>query len=379
MADVRARKQKRVPVEITGSIRNLLSNPEINKTGYTYKDLFTRAEAQLACFLEYEYYVRHNLICDREMGLPADGWQATLTFQNSYDQAWFGCPFRYFGDTDVPDTEEILKANPKALYGWEDPHPFWGRGDFMKRAMEMYEAIRKICESGYEYYGLPVFPPRSFPLAGTDGVFTVALKLRGAVELMMDMYVNPSYFHDLMDYVTRNMIARIKAHREWSWDHDPACTRNRQHQGRFSYADDSIAMISLDQFREFVEPYQRRLFEAFDDGRGATMHLCGDASHHFRYLTDTFGIRAFDTGFPVDHGKLRRGLGPNVHIRGGPAVMLVKDGTPKQIASETRRVCESGVMNGRRFTLIAANNLAPCTPIENVKALYDAGCRYGRY
>ena len=36
-------------------------------------------------------------------------------------------------------------------------------------------------------------------------------------------------------------------------------------------------------------------------------------------------------------------------------------------------------MEGGRFILIAANNLAPCTPIENTEVLYEAGKIYGVY
>ncbi len=137
LAAVERREQERVPVVVAGSIRNLLSNPQVNGTGFTFRDFFTKAEAQLKCQLSYQHYTRHHLVCDREMGLPADSWQVSLDFQNSYCQAWFGCPFRYFGDTDVPDTGEILKEEPGRLHDWPDPDPFWGRGDFVKRAMEM--------------------------------------------------------------------------------------------------------------------------------------------------------------------------------------------------------------------------------------------------
>jgi hypothetical protein len=36
-------------------------------------------------------------------------------------------------------------------------------------------------------------------------------------------------------------------------------------------------------------------------------------------------------------------------------------------------------MEGGRFVLIAANNLAPCTPVEHVVALYEAAKEYGVY
>jgi len=377
--DFAEQKHDRVPVSIGGSIRNLLSNPAVNDTGYSFKDFFTNADAQVACQLAYQHYCRHHLPSDREMGPPKGAWRLGLDFQNSHDQAWFGCPFRYFADADVPDTVEILKDNPEALYDWAPPDPFWGRGDFMERAMEMYEAIKKKCDAGLEFRGRPVLPPVGFSARSTDGLLTVAAKLRGTVEIMIDMYENPRYYHDLMDFVTRHSIARMKAHREWSWDHDPDYKGDRNHVGAFSHADDAIAMLSGEQFKEFVLPYMKRLFAEFYDGSGSHFHLCGDATHHFKFLAGEFNVKGFDTGFPVDHGWLRAELGPDIRINGGPTVMLVQGGRPQEIAEETRRICRSGVMEGKRFVLIAANNLAPCTPVENVEAFYAAGKAYGRY
>ena len=81
----------------------------------------------------------------------------------------------------------------------------------------------------------------------------------------------------------------------------------------------------------------------------------------------------------VDFGRLRAELGPEVRINGGPTIMLLKDGSPDQIRREVRRICGSGVLAGGRFVLRDANNLAPCTPIENIEAMYEAGKTYGRY
>ena len=376
--DYAERRHTRIPVSVGGSIRNLLSNPEVNTTGFTFKDFFTKAEAQVRCQLAYQHYVQHNILCDREMGLPDTQWVLRLDYQNSYDQAWFGCPLIYFSDTDVPDTTEVLKEHPEALYAWGDPDPFWGRGDFMKMAMAVYEGMRTICQKGFEFHGLPVKPPTGFPCAGTDGVFDCAIKLRGAVEIMTDMYDNPKYFHDLMDYITRNVIRRMKAHREWAWDHDPDYQGDRKHKGGFFYADDSIAMLSQEQFKEFILPYMRRIFDEFHDGNGCSIHLCGNATHHFKFLADTFNVKSFDTGFPVDHGWLREQLGPDIQISGGPTIMTVKEGPVTAIESEVKRICESGVMRGGKFLLIAANNLAPCTPVEHLQALYEAGKTCGR-
>jgi hypothetical protein len=36
-------------------------------------------------------------------------------------------------------------------------------------------------------------------------------------------------------------------------------------------------------------------------------------------------------------------------------------------------------MKGGRFVLREANNLAPCTPVENITAMYEAGKEFGVY
>ena len=36
-------------------------------------------------------------------------------------------------------------------------------------------------------------------------------------------------------------------------------------------------------------------------------------------------------------------------------------------------------MEGKRFIMREANNLAPLTPVENIKTMYEAAKIYGRY
>jgi len=371
-----AGRPHRVPVEICGSIRNYFNNPELNRSGFDFEDFFTDPRAQVECQLAWQKYARWNIVCDREMGPPQGGWPLAVDLQNSYEAGWFGCPLRCFG-LDVPDTEEILKERKERLFDLEPPDPL--RGGLLGRAMEFFDYMHQAGPR-MEFEGLPVKPPATIPGEGTDGPFTVACKLRGAAEVCLDLYEDPEYFHALMDFVTAQTIRRMKAIREWRWSLRPESPdRGQFRRPGWYFADDSIALLSVGQYREFVLPYHRRLVAEFSDGTGVSMHLCGDATRHFPTLKAELGVRTFDTGFPVDFAWLRRELGPEVRINGGPSIMLVKDGPSAAIAGEVRRICGSGIMDGGRFVLIAANNLAPCTPIEHVEALSEAGKRFGTY
>lgn len=369
-------RPERVPVSIAGSIRVWLQNPALNTRGWTFRDFFEDADVQIEAQVEYEKWRRFHVPADHEMGWPKDGWPVHVDFQNCYDAAWMGCPILY-PEGQVPDTPPILAERPEALYGLpEQPDESCG---LMPRAKEFYERMLEAC-GNREYYGLPLLPPAAAPLEGTDGPLDLAYKLRGASNLLTDMLTDEKYYHDLMRYVTENLIRRIRRMKEYRWGLRPdSLDRGQYKKDGFGFADDAIALISPGHYREFVYPYHKRFFEEFSTGAPAFMHLCGDAARHFRFLRDAFNVKAFDTGFPVDHGALRWELGPEVTIYGGPTVMEVKDGTPESVAERVRQICASGVMAGGRFVMIAANNLAPLTPVENIKALYEATKKYGRY
>lgn len=370
------RKPYRVPVTAHGSIRNLFNNPEVNTTGYTFEDFFKNPQAQIDCQLAYQKWVRHNLFADQEMGPPKDAWQVGIDFQNSYEAMWFGCPLHYFGN-DLPDTTEILKEDKRKLYQLKEPDPL--RGNLLARAMEFFEYMHEKCPQ-MEFEGLPVKPPVTIPGEGTDGPFDVAYKLRGAAEVCIDLHEDPAYYHDLIKFVTENVIRRMKAIREWRWKRLPdSADRGRFKVANWGFADDAIAMLSTADYEEFVFPYHRRFVEEFNDGGPISIHLCGNATRHFKFLKENLNVQSFDTGFPVEHGKLRKELGPDVQILGGPTIMLLKDGKPEEIRKEVRRICESGVKEGGRFVLREANNLAPCTPVENIEAMYAAGKEFGGF
>jgi len=363
----------RAACSIVGSITNYLLNPELNTRGWTFRDFFESVDIQIAAELEFQKWQRFNVICDREMGLPSDGWRMNINFQNCYDATWFGCPLHYHVG-QVPDTVEILADEKTRLYDLPDPDPL--SSGLMGRALEFYEQMEDKC-AGMEFEGRPVIPPDGLAGEGTDGPLDCAYKLRGAGNLLTDMLTDEDYYHDLMGYITRNIIRRIKAAKEFRWSRRPNSPDKGNYKSMGGFADDAVALLSSQHYQEFVLPYHKMIFDEFASPGGVWVHLCGDATRHFKFIVDNLNAIAFDTGFPVDFGWLRKELGPDIHINGGPTVMLLKDGTPDAIDAEVRRIANSGVLEGGKFTFIAANNLAPRTPVENIAAFYESVKRWG--
>ncbi len=361
----RAGTPSRVPMTLGIASRFTILNPDANPRGITYEDYFTDPDVMFEHQLQHHYWVRHHLLYDAELGLP-EKWSVNVDLQNSYEQLWYGAALRFI-EGDVPDTPPCISDEHK----WDfiaqgPPDPFSG---WLGRAWEYYEAFREKAK-GYEFHGRPVTVGGP-PGCGTDGTFTIACSLRGPTELCLDMYEDPEFYHALMNLIVEATIARIYAYRE-RLGH-PRETKV------WGFADDSIQLVSPRTYRELILPYHQRLFSEFGADGPNSIHLCGDATHLFKTIRDELHVTSFDTGFPVDHGWLRRELGPEVTIYGGPHVELLRSGTPARVREEARRILQSGVMEGGKFVLREGNNLAPGTPLANVAAMYEACKEFGRY
>ncbi|MCL6520474.1 MAG: hypothetical protein K6T99_11655 [Armatimonadetes bacterium] len=363
-----AGKPIRVPVVLGLNVRYYLFTPWLNPRQITFKEYSENPELMLETQLEFQYYVRHNLLFDAEMGMPREAWPAVyVDLQNTYEASWFGCPVRYY-DGQVPDTEPILTDDRKRLlFDKGVPDPF--KDGSMEKNLRFYEILKEKIKN-FTFMGLPISDVIPSGL-GTDGPFTAAASLRGATEICMDIYEDPQYVHELLDFITEATIIRIKAWRKMlGYEIKPRC---------WGIADDSIQLISCEAYREFVLPRHKRLFEELAGAGPHSIHLCGDATRHFKIIRDELNVMTFDTGFPVDFGSLRQELGPDVQINGGPSVQFLLRATPAEVREEVRRILSTGIMNGGRFVLREGNNLAPGTPVENVNAMYIAAREFGKY
>jgi uroporphyrinogen-III decarboxylase len=196
----------------------------------------------------------------------------------------------------------------------------------------------------------------------TCGPLTIATALRGS-EFYLDLAVDPPYARALLDFVTEGTIARIHAHRRFFGLEEIAPD--------LFFADDAIQMISGEMLAEFMLPIYRKLKAALTTADRIKIHLCGDATRHFKLLRDELGVYDFETGYPVDFGWLRQELGPEVTIHGGPSAIMLQQARPEEVRAETERILNSGICDGGRFVLREGNNLAPGTPRANLEAMYE--------
>ncbi|MHB0877374.1 MAG: uroporphyrinogen decarboxylase family protein [Anaerolineae bacterium] len=362
-----ARRPYRVPVEFNLSMRYFIAEPEVNTSGITWVEFSEDPDVMFDTYMRRHRWLRHNVLADWEMGAPEQEWPgASVDFQNIYEASWLGCDWHYIDRDNPPDVWPVFKEHKEKLYDTAIPDPL--HGNLMGRVLEFYEHMEHKRKS-FEMDGKPVGQtgvPR-----GTDGLFTLACALRGATEVCLDMYEDEKYYHDLMDFVMRATRARILAWREYL-----GVPLKGQQLG---FADDSIELLSNNTYRRLVLPYHKQFFDEFSLGGPNSIHLCGRASHHFKTLRDELNIQAFDTGFPTDLAWCRRELGPDVQLRGNIHPELLRQGPLPALKDAVVSLLQSGVMEGGRFVLCEGNNVAPHTPVENMRHMYEVGREYGRY
>lgn len=361
-----AGRPRRVPVTLGTNNRVFLLDPRFDAEGLDYALAFRAPEAMVLAQLRWQYVCRcrYHVLSDHPTELP-ESWEISADTQNVYEAAFFGAPI-HFHATGQPETTPILTDdNKRSVFDADIDRPL-ARG-FFKDVIDLCERMGAFV-AGKTFFGCPItIVP--YTALGTDGPLTVAMNLRGPA-ILTDLKRDPAYAHQLFDFL---VAAAVKRH------HAFLAHGNLPPPPEVWMADDSIALLSPAQYREFLLPQHRAWYAGVDPhaDRKRGMHLCGDATRHFAALRDECGVTSFDTGFPVDFAALRRELGPEVEIAGGVDVPTLLVGTPEEVYARAREILRSGVRAGGRFIFREGNNLPPRIPWANLAAMYQAAFDFG--
>lgn len=358
----------RIPMTLGMNPRMVILDAKYNG-GVTFEQYYTDPQCMLETQLLFRKFNAFDVVYDHEMGLPEQGWNLYPDFQNDIECGWFGAEVKY-SDNAVPFTIPMLRDDDKKMLLLDRGVPELFNG-LLGRALEFYEYFNERKKNGYTYMGKPI-GDIAFPAMGTDGPMTVACMLRGTTEFCIDLYEDTQYALALLEYITDAAIFRIKGLRQYFGQ--PEITPS------FGFADDSIQLLSCGDYEKFVLPFHKKLAAALSDGTERnSIHLCGDATRHFKTIQNELNVYAFDTGFPINFTKTLGELSPETKLQGGVHVHTLLTAKPDEIKQVVRGICEEIKPISRRFILRDANNLSPGTPLENIRAMYDAVKEYGIY
>lgn len=340
----------------------MLSNRDFNRDQISMKDYLTKDDLMFDLQVGFEDFRRTFIIEDSPKGLPEDGWTLNMDYCNYLEPALFGAEVHYFDGFLTADAKVVMTDdNKRMLFDAGLPDPFGGVMADVRRRYEYFLEKKK----SFSFRGKPVKHVIPMQTLSTAGPITTACNIRGADTFCLDLMMDPAYAQDLLDFITQANIARVKAWRALLKE-----TQNIDLPAGFGMGDDSIALISTEQYIADIMPHHVKIYNELA-GRGPRMiHLCGDATRHFSTIVEKLGVREFDTGFPVAHAQLCRQLGPDVRINGGPTAAIISQEAPPAIQADASRILRSGV--NKMFVLREGNNMPPGTPIENINSLYAA-------
>ena len=208
---------------------------------------------------------------------------------------------------------------------------------------------------------------------GWAGVFNYVAELWGIESLMMAPYMNEPLYRALMDKVTNAMIAYNRPMIEGGADMIGL-------QGHIA----NSGSVSIDYFRTYVLPYEKRLVDAIhEQGVYTCYHNCGYAKTFYEAYCD-MGMTLWETVSEPPQGdnslaEAKKATDGRICLLGNlDQLRFLKIATPEEVAAKTREIMKVGKPGGH-YLFAASDFLEKDTPVENVKAMLYTAAEEGLY
>ncbi len=244
----------------------------------------------------------------------------------------------------------------------------WPKADWFD-----FSQIKRMCRDFREY----AISTPGLHIEGYHGVFHILTYLFGMEKAMLDLVVNPEplkvAIREIMDFF-KSYYERLFEAGEGNIDF-------------LFYKDDFGAqnnlLISKEMFREFFFPNIKDLSDlAASYGGKIILHSCGSIMKLIPDFVEA-GAAVLDpiqvTAKDMDIKELKSRFGDALVFHGGIDVQrLMPFGSPMEIRETTKATIEV-LGKGGGYFFSPSHRFQPDTPIENIKALYDAVFEYGTY
>jgi MtaA/CmuA family methyltransferase len=137
--------------------------------------------------------------------------------------------------------------------------------------------------------------------------------------------------------------------------------------------DAASSLIGPDLYRQYVLPFQQKLFAAIHEAGGIVkLHICGNTKKHLEYMAQS-GADIIDVDWMVPLEQAREIVGPDITLCGNidPSAVLLQ-GSPQDVAKAAKQCIKAG---GKKFILMPGCEVPPATPEQNIRAFCPCdGC-----
>jgi uroporphyrinogen decarboxylase len=200
------------------------------------------------------------------------------------------------------------------------------------------------------------------PVTGAlTGPFTTASFLIGTENLVRLTLKNPAAVHQLCEVACQSALAYAAAIL------DTGCTPS------LTDAMCSTTVISPGQFKEFGQPYLRRLVDFMHGrGRAVTLHICGKTAPIWEAMADT-GADCLSLDNAADLAAAKVKVGQRVRLMGNvsPSEIML-EGAPAVVRAAVRACVRQAGDNPRGLIVASGCSLPVETPFANIEAMLDA-------
>ncbi len=287
------------------------------------------------------YYLDHRVLVEANLAV-LESFQLDLVqaISDPYREACdLGLSVEWPQD-GLPIRRAILLQSPEDAARLRLPRPEDGR-----RMSDRLEAVRVLRERVGD----------SVPVMGwVEGAFALASVLRGDSNLLLDLYEQAEWVSSLLEILVELEIAFARA--------QVAAGAHLVGLG-----DSMGSLVSPAQYRQFVLPYEQRIFAAIREaGAIPRLHICGDTTHLLGDMAAS-GAAIVDLDWMVDLGRAAAVFGPDGPLPCGnfdPVAVLLQ-GTPETVGAAVRRCASLG---GPRHVSAAGCEVPDATPEANLLA-----------
>lgn len=204
---------------------------------------------------------------------------------------------------------------------------------------------------------------------GLRAPFSTAATLRGVETFLRDLYYNPEFAHQLLQFTLERIKSVVKA---------------AIHLGAVISISDPVSSGSLigpKHYLEYSYPYTKELIKVVKEagGEAPTLHICGNTKKIWQAMADT-GAGILSIEDKIDLREIKEAVGKQVIIAGNirptEAMFL---GKPQDVIADVRKGLEQAHDNPKGYIVQLGCALPIDTPSANMHALVNAVRQYGRY
>jgi uroporphyrinogen-III decarboxylase len=220
----------------------------------------------------------------------------------------------------------------------------------MAFALQLYRMQRKrILDAGY-----------IIPVVAARGPLCIAAFLRGVSEFMMDLADSPAEVHRFLEHTTQTAIGWLRAQAEAVGDSVEGIL----------VLDDIVGFLSARAYKEFAQPYLRRICDAFPDGWVKVYHNDANTRPFLKDLPES-GFDVLNWSHEVDVLEVAAKTDGRLCLMGNvPPLDVGVRGTAEMVTTHAREILSK--TGGRNLILSLGGGVSPGMPGKNIHALSEA-------